>query len=108
MRRIDGDHLIMHETVVRVSAWEVDKRIFYRSGDDGCVVNDAANVYQRAVIGIADRARLRNAGGERPFPGASLDLPVWTEVYKARFEEKRAVVAKRGGSRGSTGVMQFL
>src|SRR6266852_8456523 len=98
----------MYEAGVRVSGWEVDICVFHRSGDDGRVVNNAADVYQRAVIGIADRARLRDARGERSFPRARLDLPVWTEVYEAGFEEERPVGAKRGGPCGIASVMQFL
>src|SRR6202171_3791656 len=98
----------MYETVVRVSVWEVDLYIVHRSGDDGRVVNDAIGSYQRAVIGIADRARNRDTRGKRFFLRARLDLPVWTEVYKAGFEEERPVVAKRGGPCGIASVMQFL
>ena len=43
MRRIDGDHLIMYERVIRVSAWEVDNRIFHRRSDDGGVTWTASN-----------------------------------------------------------------
>src|SRR6266446_10685188 len=63
---------------------------------------------QRAVIGIADRARIRDARGKRFFLRAGLDLPVWAEVYKAGFEEERPVVAQRGGPCGIASVMQFL
>src|SRR4029077_18812043 len=77
MRRINGHHLIMYESVVRVSVGEVDIRIFHRSGDDGRVVDDASDVYQRAVVPIADGSRLSNAGWERSFFRAGHDLPVW-------------------------------
>ena len=33
-------------------------------------------------------------GGERSLPEARLDLPVWTEVYEAGFEEERPVCMK--------------
>src|SRR5258707_8548816 len=108
MLRINGNHLIVYETVVRVSVWEADLCIVHRCGDDGRVINNAACPYQRAVIGIADRARICDAGGKRFFLRASLDLPVWTEVYEAGFEEERPVVAKRGRPCGIASVMQFL
>src|SRR6266404_3656671 len=108
MPRINGDHLIMYESVVRVPVWKVDNRIFHCSGDDRRVVNYAVDIYQRAVVRIADRARLKDAGWERSILTAGHDHPVWTEVYDAGLEEKRPVGAKRGGACGIAGVRQFL
>src|SRR5260370_37621089 len=98
----------MYKAVVRVSIWEVDVCIFHRSGDDGRVVNDAANVHQRAVIRIADRARLRDAGRERSFLGAGLELPVWAEIYDPGFAEAGPIAAKGGGRRRRASVRQLL
>ena len=44
----------MYESVVRASVRKVDEPIFDRAGNDGCIVNDAIDVDQRAVVGIAN------------------------------------------------------
>ena len=59
IRRINRHHLVVYERVVRVSAGEVDIGIVHRRGNDRCVVNDAVDVDQWAVVRIADRAWLR-------------------------------------------------
>src|SRR6266478_6455480 len=82
--------------------------IVYDAPVIAAAVDDAIGSYQRAVIGIADRACNRDTRGKRFFLRAGLDLPVWTEVYKAGFEEERPVVAKRGGPCGIASVMQFF
>src|SRR6266853_6255294 len=107
MRRINGNHLIMYESVVRASVGEVDSRIFHRSGNDGRVVNDAVDPDQRAVVRIADRARLGDPGWERSILRAGDDQPVRAEVYDAGLEEKRPVGATRAGACGIAGVPQF-
>src|SRR6267142_6318801 len=108
MRWINGDHLIMHESVVRLSTWEVDIGIVHCSGDDRRVVNDAVDPDQRAVVRIADRARLRSLRWERLILGAGHDHPVRAEVHDAGLEEKRPVGATCGGACSIAGVGQFL
>src|SRR5216684_1488546 len=96
IRRINRDYLIMHETVVRVSVWEVYKHIVHRGGDDRGVVDDAVDKYQRAIVRIANRARMGDAGWERSILRAGRDHAVWAEVYDAGLEEKCPVRPPRG------------
>src|SRR5260370_8383021 len=98
----------MYEAVVRLSAWEVDSRIFRWGGDDGRVGDDAIDPYQWAVVVIAYRARLGDRRWERSILGAGHDHPVWAEVDEAGLEEKGPVRATRGGACGIAGVRQFL
>src|SRR5438045_867577 len=84
-----------------------DECIVYSSGDNGRVVNDAVDEHQWAIVLIADRARLRDAGWEGLLLRASHNLAVRTEVHEAGVEEKRPVGAARGGARGIACVMQF-
>ena len=107
MRWINGDHLIMYESIVGVSTREVDIGIFHCSGDNRRVVNDAVDPDQRAVVHIADRARLGDPGREWSILRAGDDQPVRAEVYDAGLEEKRPVGSTRGGACGVAGVPQF-
>src|SRR4029077_8878396 len=108
IRRINGDHLIMYETVGRVSAWEVDSPILYGGGDDGRVVNDAVDVYQWAVVRVADRAWLGDPGWEWSFLRAGHEHPVWTEVYEAGLKEECPCGGTRCGACGNGVVRQFF
>src|SRR6266403_1470474 len=85
----------MHQAVVGISVRKIYECIVFSSGDNGRVVNDAVDEYQWAIVLIADRARLRDAGWEGLLPRASHDLAVRTEVHEAGVEEKRPVGAWR-------------
>src|SRR6266446_429499 len=86
VHRVDGDHLVMDERVVRIAVREIDGRIFQRRGDDRRVVNDAVGADQRAVVRIPDRARLGLLGRERSIFGAGYHHAGRAEVYEARLE----------------------
>src|SRR4029077_5188704 len=98
----------MHEAVVGISVRKIYKCIVYGSGDDGRVVNDAVDEHQWAIVLIADRARLRDAGGEGLVLRAGHNLAVRTEVHEAGVKKKRPVGTARGGASGIACVMQFL
>jgi TonB family protein len=89
----------MDERVVRVSAWEIDVRIFHRSGDDGGVVNDAIDADQRAVVRIADRAW----PAPRPEPKKTA---LKTEVAKNAPTDDQSDAGKAAGSAGVVGAGQ--
>src|SRR6201997_1706034 len=98
IRRINRDYLIMPETIVRVSVWEVYKHIVHRGGNDRGVVNDAVYKYQRAVVRITDRAGLGDAGREGLILRAGHELAVRTEVYNTGIEQERPIGAACGGA----------
>src|SRR6266852_3179413 len=98
----------MQEAVVGISVRKIYECIVYSSGDNGRVVNDAVDEHQWAIVLIADRARLRDAGWEGLLLRASHNLAVRTEVHEAGVEQKRPVGAARGGASGIACVMQFL
>src|SRR4029077_4395274 len=108
LRRINSDYLIMHEAVVGISVRKIYERIVHSSGDNRSIVNDAVDKHQWAIVLIANRARLRDAGWEGLLLRAGHNLAVGTEVHEAGVEEKRPVVAARGGASGIACVMQFL
>src|SRR3984893_14638134 len=108
VRRINRDYLIMYEAVVGISVRKIYECIVYSSGDNGRVVNDAVDEHQWAVVLIADRARLRDAGREGLLLRAGHNLAVRTEVHEAGVEQKRPVGAARGGASGIACVMEFL
>src|SRR5258708_1468724 len=95
VRRINSDYLIMHEAVVGISVRKIYKCIVYGSGDNGRVVNDAVDEHQRAIVLIADRARLRGAGWEGLRLSAGHRLARRTEIHEAGVEAKRPVGAAR-------------
>src|SRR5229473_1970147 len=108
VRRINRDYLIMYEAVVGISVRKIYECIVYSSGDNGRVVNDAVDEHQWAIVLIADRARLRDAGWEGLLLRAGHNLAIRTEVHEAGVEQKRPVGAARSGASGIACVMQFL
>src|SRR5258708_11412405 len=98
----------MYEAVVGISVRKIYECIVYSSGDNGRVVNDAVDEHQRAIVLIADRARLRDAGWEGLVLRAGHNLAVRTEVHEAGVEQKRPVGAARGGAGSISCVIQFL
>src|ERR1700747_3527034 len=97
LRGINCHDLVVYQTIVRIPVGEADIGIVHCSGHDGGVVDDAVDVYQRAVVCIANRAWMRDARWERLLFRAGHEEPVRTEVDEAGLEEKRTVGAKGGG-----------
>jgi hypothetical protein len=96
------------EVIVGPARWEVELRVFDRGGNYRCVINNAIDVDQGAVIRVGDGTRPRVRGWERSIGRPWDDDPIRTKVHESGLEQKRPICLTRRGARGTASVPQLF